>query len=93
LKNHITTDKNKINIPSTQLAQNKCSALSEFIYGNNASHSDGQSGICLRLIEGADIYQVAKNCRTSVEMIEKHYAAHIKDTIDTAAVNVRKKRA
>jgi integrase len=49
--------------------------------------------ICLRLIEGADIYQVAKNCRTSVEMIEKHYAAHIKDTIDTAAVNVRKKRA
>ncbi|MDE2020759.1 MAG: tyrosine-type recombinase/integrase family protein, partial [Patescibacteria group bacterium] len=25
--------------------------------------------ICLRLLEGADIYQVAKNCRTSVEMI------------------------
>ena len=48
--------------------------------------------ICLRLMEGADIYQVAKNCRTSVEMIEQHYAAHIKDTIDTAAVNVRKKR-
>jgi integrase len=46
--------------------------------------------ICLRLMEGADIYQVAKNCRTSVEMIEKHYAAHIKDTIDAAAVNVRK---
>jgi hypothetical protein len=22
--------------------------------------------ICLRLMEGADIYQVAKNCRTSV---------------------------
>jgi hypothetical protein len=28
--------------------------------------------ICLRLMEGADIYQIAKNCRTSVEMIEKH---------------------
>ena len=44
--------------------------------------------ICLRLMEGADIYQVAKNCRTSVEMIEKHYAAHIKDLIDASAVNV-----
>jgi integrase len=46
--------------------------------------------ICLRLMEGADIYQIAKNCRTSVEMIEKFYAAHIKNTIDAAAVNVRR---
>ena len=46
--------------------------------------------ICLRLMEGADIYQVAKNCRTSVEMIEKHYAAHIKTTIDAASLNVLK---
>lgn len=46
--------------------------------------------ICLRLMEGADIYQIAKNCRTSVEMIEKFYAAHIKNMIDTAAVNVRR---
>jgi integrase len=46
--------------------------------------------ICLRLMEGADIYQVAKNCRTSVEMIEKFYAAHIKNTIDASAINVRK---
>lgn len=45
-----------------------------------------------RLLEGADIYQIAKNCRTSVEMIEKHYAAHIKDMIDAEAVNVRKPR-
>jgi len=29
-------------------------------------------------MEGANIYQIAKNCRTSVEMIEKYYAAHIK---------------
>jgi integrase len=36
--------------------------------------------ICLRLMEGADIYQIAKNCRTSVEMIEKYYAAHIRPT-------------
>lgn len=48
--------------------------------------------ICLRLLEGADIYQIAKNCRTSVEMIEKHYAVHLKDHIDAAAINVRKPR-
>ena len=46
--------------------------------------------ICLRLMEGADIYQIAKNCRTSVEMIEKYYASHIKTNIDAAAVNVMK---
>ena len=46
--------------------------------------------ICLRLMEGADVYQVAKNCRTSVEMIEKYYASHIANSIDAAAVNVRK---
>jgi hypothetical protein len=34
---------------------------------------------------GADIYQIAKNCRTSVEMIERFYAAHIKSTLDAAA--------
>lgn len=49
--------------------------------------------ICMRLMEGADIYQVAKNCRTSVEMIEKYYAKHLVNTIDTAAVNVRKSKA
>src|SRR5579862_1549555 len=46
--------------------------------------------ICMRLMEGADIYQIAKNCRTSVEMIEKFYATHIKNTLDAAAINVRK---
>ena len=46
--------------------------------------------ISMRLSEGADIYQVAKNCRTSVEMIEKYYAAHIANSINAAAVNVRK---
>ena len=46
--------------------------------------------ICMRLMEGADIYQTAKNCRTSVEMIQKFYAAHIKNTLDTAAINVRR---
>jgi integrase len=45
--------------------------------------------ICFRLMEGADIYQIAKNCRTSVEMIEKFYAAHIKTLLDASAINVR----
>jgi integrase len=46
--------------------------------------------ICMRLMEGADIYQIAKNCRTSVEMIEKFYAAHLKHTLDASAINVLK---
>lgn len=46
--------------------------------------------ICLRLMEGADIYQIAKNCRTSVEMIETFYASHIKTSLDAAAINVRR---
>jgi integrase len=46
--------------------------------------------ICMRLMEGADIYQIAKNCRTSVEMIETFYASHIKNTLDAASINVRK---
>ena len=48
--------------------------------------------ICMRLMEGADIYALAKNCRTSVEMIQKFYAAHIKDLLDTSAINVRRPR-
>lgn len=50
------------------------------------------SYISFRLLEGADIYQIAKNCRTSVEMIEKHYAVHLKNNLDAAAINVRKSR-
>ncbi|WP_375207515.1 tyrosine-type recombinase/integrase [Hyphococcus sp.] len=48
--------------------------------------------ICLRLMEGADIYQIAKNCRTSVEMIETYYASHIKTSLNAAAINVRRQR-
>jgi len=48
--------------------------------------------ISTRLMAGADIYQVAKNCRTSVEMVETYYAAHIKNVIDASAINVRKAR-
>jgi integrase len=54
------------------------------------AYSLRHSYICFRLMERADIYQLAKNCRTSVEMIEKFYASHIKNTLDAAAINVRK---
>lgn len=57
------------------------------------AYSLRHSYICFRLLEGADIYQVAKNCRTSVEMIEKYYAAHLKDIIDTSLVNVRREKS
>ncbi len=48
--------------------------------------------ICFRLMEGADIYQIAKNCRTSVKIKKKYYASHIKTNLDASAINVRKVR-
>jgi integrase len=48
--------------------------------------------ICLRLMEGADVYQIAKNCRTSVKMIEEFYASHIRNTADASVINVRRSR-
>jgi integrase len=49
--------------------------------------------ISMRLMEGADIYQIANNCCTSVQMIEQFYAAHIKDRLDAAAINVERPKA
>jgi integrase len=48
--------------------------------------------ISQRLTEGADIYQMAKNCRTSVEMVQKNYAAHIKAMLDASAINTKRPR-
>jgi hypothetical protein len=50
------------------------------------------SYICFRLTDRADIYNIAKNCRTSVEVIETHYASHIKSLLDAAAINTRRPR-
>ena len=36
-------------------------------------------------MEGA--YEIAKNCRTSIEMIENYYASHIKTSLDASAIN------
>src|SRR5260370_15030924 len=47
--------------------------------------------ICPRLMGGAAIYQIAKNCRTSVEMIEKYYAAHIKTQLE--AINIMRPKS
>ena len=46
--------------------------------------------ISMRLMAGADVYQIANNCRTSVEMIQNFYAAHIKDRIDTRSINMER---
>jgi integrase len=48
--------------------------------------------ICFRLLEGAEIYPTAKNCGTSVEIIEDYYAAHIASRIDESLINVRRVR-
>lgn len=56
------------------------------------AYSLRHSYISMRLMEGADIYQVAKNCRTSVEMIQKYYADHIKTMINAAVINVKRKK-
>lgn len=46
--------------------------------------------ISFRLLEGANIVQLAWNCRTSVDMIEKYYASHIKTRLDAAAINIHR---
>jgi integrase len=48
--------------------------------------------ISMRLMEGANPWQVAANCRTSVEMIEKFYARHIKNALDASQINVLRTR-
>ena len=48
--------------------------------------------ISMRVMEGANIHQIA-NCRTSVQMIEQFYAAHIKDRLDASAINVMRPKA
>lgn len=60
------------------------------ILQSRTAYSLRHTYICMRLMEGADIYQIAKNCRTSVGMIETYYASHIKNTLDAAAINVMK---
>ena len=55
---------------------------------NRTAYSLRHTYICMRLSEGANIYDIARNCRTSVEMIQKFYAAHIKDLLDAASINV-----
>ena len=49
--------------------------------------------ISMRLMEGANIHQIANNCRTSVQMIEEFYASHIKDRLDASAINVQRPKS
>lgn len=54
------------------------------------AYSLRHSYICFRLMEGANVHQIANNCRTSVDMIEKHYAVHLKNRLNAAEINVRR---
>ena len=47
------------------------------------------SYICFRLLEGAGFDELALNCRTSVETIEQHYAAHLQDLVGALLDNLR----
>ena len=60
---------------------------------DGAPDSLRHSYISMRLMEGANIHQIANNCRTSVQMIEQFYAAHIKDRLDASAINVMRPKA
>jgi integrase len=60
---------------------------------NRTAYSLRHTYICMRLSEGANIYDIARNCRTSVEMIQKFYAAHIKDLLDASSINVMRPKA
>jgi hypothetical protein len=48
--------------------------------------------ISQRLMEGAEIYPLSKNCRTSVEMLQNNYALHIANILDAAAINTKRPR-
>ena len=48
--------------------------------------------ISMRLIDGADIVQVANNCRTSVQMIHEHYGAHLRELVDPSGLNKRRSK-
>ena len=50
------------------------------------------SYICFRLLEGVGLYEVARNCRTSVETIEKHYAAHLAELADALLIDLRSEK-
>jgi hypothetical protein len=53
-----------------------------------ATYSLRHTYICLRLMKGANIYHIAKNSRTGVEMIKKNYISHIKNMLNASVINI-----
>ena len=45
--------------------------------------------ICFRLLNGVPVWDVANNCRTSVQMIENHYAKHL-SVLQSRSINKSK---
>ena len=50
------------------------------------------SYFCYRVLAGADKEELAKNGRTSVEMLDKYYLPHLKGYVDTAKINMKQTR-
>lgn len=50
------------------------------------------SYICFRLLEGVSLHEVAEHCRASVETIEKHYAAHLRELADALLNDLRSEK-
>lgn len=44
-------------------------------------------------MDGANIHQIANNCRTSVKVIEEFHVAHIKDCLDASAISVNRPKS
>jgi hypothetical protein len=70
---------------------------------SNSTRKDGLArftardipNICFRLMEGAGYLHAGQelpNQRRDGQMIQKYYAAHLKDVLDASAINVRKKK-
>lgn len=51
---------------------------------SRTAYSLRHTWVCLRVVGGADMYQIAKNCRTSAERIRKFYAYRITTRLDAA---------
>lgn len=73
--------------------------FSDFLARSNLKHDRAgkartpyslrHSYICFRLLEGAGFDELALNCRTSVETIEQHYAAHLQDLVGALLDDLR----
>lgn len=51
------------------------------------------SYFCFRVLAGADLEELSKNGRTSVDMLKKYYLPHLSGYVDTGKINMRQTRS